>query len=223
MSQFPVIIFRPIYKIVWPNFWKPLLQRQQTVETVFNLEPTFTAPIARCSNISSHCQHKLQSRCGPKHTWLEGCRSAGNNEIKHNNTHWINLIDFFCLTVFVWSPWPPSFNFWVCPIWAAASQKINVPCGGRLKRSNQKWPLKSLKLHSYLLCTSAPNKQNGYFYSIRKNQKKGRRNMNYDTGSDRQLEYDPKESMDMDWRPDNSIHTNFVPGENAVRIPKIQQ
>ena len=43
------------------------------------------------------------------------------------------------------------------------------------------------------------------------------------TGSDRQLEYDPKESMDMDWRPDNSIHTNFVPGENAVRIPKIQQ
>ena len=45
----------------------------------------------------------------------------------------------------------------------------------------------------------------------------------YTTIADRQLEYDPKESMDMDWRPDNSIHTNFVPGENAVRIPKIQQ
>ena len=110
MSQFPVIIFRPIYKIVWPNFWKPLLQRQQTVETVFNLEATFTAAIARCSNISSHCQHKLQSRCGPKHRWLEGWRSAGNNEIKHNNTHWIEsdwLFLPYCICLVALTP-PPS-------------------------------------------------------------------------------------------------------------------
>ena len=30
--------------------------------------------------------------------------------------------------------------------------------------------------------------------------------------SDQQFEYDPKESMDMDWLPDSSIHINFVPG-----------
>ena len=67
----------------------------------------------------------------------------------------------------------PPFNFWVCPIWAAASQKINVPCGGKFKRGNQRWPLESLKLHNTQVFTPVPDKQNGYFYSIRKNQKKG--------------------------------------------------
>ena len=95
-NNFPVIIMKPIYEIVWPNFWKPLLQRQQTVETVFNLEATFTAAIARCSDKYSHCQHKLQLRCGPKHTWLEGCR-ARNNEIKYRNTNWIES-DWLCLS-----------------------------------------------------------------------------------------------------------------------------
>ena len=85
----------------------------------------------------------------------------------------LNRIDRFCLSVFVWSPCPPSFNFWVCPIWAAASQKINVPCGGKFKRGNQRWPLESLKLHNTRVFTPVPDKQNGYFYSIRKNQKKG--------------------------------------------------